>query len=357
MPTVTTPSRMLTLLLGLLLAALAGSAGAIPSQVGISGQLLDKTGQPVHYYRYVDAYHPKVETTRSLDAEVRFYNSAYASVPIRTIQTKASAYNGYFNLGFEPFPEMMTKDALWYSLSIDANQNGLDAGDAFNTKVEMSSVPFALSASPVHSFTTHGGYIKNITRADTYYSNLMVAPFETPAGGIDFDTMTIMSGGIDDGAVFSFGLYDETGILVANSGPITVKGFSIENGTYLEVKPGHIHLEPSKVYYTALTTNGVQAAFPNGAKPVAPVCGIIPLATHTGALPARFNPDTLNVTQNIVFLPICLALAPSAQTTAKAAPAPGQGASKPTYRWISPKKGKKQGIVAGKVTVLPTEGL
>lgn len=322
--------RIFIWLLELCLCGSSLSAWAIPATVNISGQLLDKSGNPVKYM------HPTVPATQiqvNLAAKVRLYDSPSTStLPFATLSATASAYDGIFNITFALPETAVTKDSLWYAVSIDADRNGLSSSDDFPDRLGISAVPFALSAKALKNFTTFGG-TRGGGGSPTKFSGFMnVVPFETPAGGVEFNRMNVLLVSGKPGDAFEFGLYDENGTRLATSGLIPITGSATLTNAFLQVKTSKITLKPSATYYIGLARNNVSLALPYGLMPVSPVMGWVTLTKTTGEIPTSFDPATIEPSINAQALPVTFNLADEA-----AAPKAEWISSKtggPQYRWI-----------------------
>lgn len=323
-------NRILAAIIMMLLAVLAAApAGAIPGKILISGQLLDKDGNPVHYT--TPTLSGPQEISVGLAARVMLYDSATAPAAFAIIPTTATAYNAYFNISFTLPDTAVTKDSLWYALSIDVANDGLSSSDFFPDRFEIGSVPFALSARPVTFFTTFSGSKEG---GGSYYrfANIMnVCPFETPPGGVEFNQMNIILFLGMPNSAFSFGIYDESGVLVVSSGLITIKGVEMSE-SFLQVKHQTVKLMPSKIYYVGIARNNTGTYFANGLRPAAPIMGTVAIPKADGSIPVSFSPSKIVPDTSIYYLPVTLCLvADDATSGTKWEQAkPGQ----PQYRWI-----------------------
>lgn len=320
-----------------------GSSGlgwSIPATLSVSGRLLDAKGEPIRYYQGSGA--TRIEIEVNLTAELKFYDSETASTPIYTLTTTATAYSGYFNIRFTLPGSVLVKDQVYYTMAIDADRNALSSADLFAGRFQLGSVPYALSAKPAHAFTTHSGSRDGSSSPNEYLKIMMVAPFETPPGGVEFNRMNIVLGSGSPGSSFSFGIYDEQGKRVAYSGKIDIKDASVSDA-FLEVKLSEtVKLEPSKIYYTGLARNSTGAGFPRGLRPNTPTFGFVPIPLADGSIPTTFDPAQIDPTTHAIPLSITLTLV--------ASPAParqGVDPDKPQIRWIIP---KNTGISEGKVS-------
>ena len=113
---------------------------------------------------------------------------------------------------------------------------------------------------------------------------MMVCPFESPAGGVEFNQMNIYLLDADGGARFSYGIYDESGARIAYSGLITIPA-TVEslNRAFLQVKVPNMKLQPSAIYYVGLSRDP-NMYFPFALAPVAPVLGTISNPNHKGGV-------------------------------------------------------------------------
>ena len=245
-------------------------------------------------------------------------------------------------MGFRPPMSVITKDSVWYAVSIDVDQNGLTSNDDFPDRIEMGSVPYALSAKPQNSFTTCFGVITYHPVEDKTGETMMVAPFETPPGGVEFNQMNTIFQVVVENAALSFGIYDEQGKRIAYSGVIHSPATVTLAGVYLQVAHPTVKLEPSKIYYIGITaqfTSTLSTVAPAcGVRPAAPTFGTVTIAKANGGLPASFNPDTIDSDPYAVALPVTLINTDKPTTTGFQKTSSG-GTS---YRWIQSKvkKGK-----------------
>ena len=322
----------------IIFAGLSGAGWATP-RLGVSGRLLDASGNPIRYYEGTGP--SRHEVTVNLTSQLKFYDSETGQTPMHTLATTAEAMGGYFSIYFTLPGPVLLKDQIYYTLAIDADRNGLTSNDLFTGRFQIGAVPFALSAQPSHNFTTHGGKVGSgygYGRPGHPEDLLVmkVAPFETPSGAVEFNKMNILVGMVPAGTKFTFGIYDEQGQIVVSSGLISVKDVSITNA-YLDVKLSQtIKLEPAKIYYTGYASSNVSFDVPTGNTPVSPVIGDIPLSTNNGSIPNSFNPSTLVSNSYTNALPITLTHVPSAPAPARQ----GVDATKPQIRWIYTKQSK-----------------
>lgn len=306
----------------------AGLLWAIPPTLNISGRLLDRNGTPVRYYQ--DNPSGRVEIPVQLTAELKFYDTQTTTTASCTLPATAKAYQGYFGIIFTPPDSLLTKDSLYYSLSIDADQNGLTTDDAFPDRFQVSSVPFALSAKPSTFFTTHHGMKYTSQSSSVPAKYIMLSPFETPPGGVEFNTMDTFIYGAPANSKFSFGIYDQQGTLVVSSGPVNAGSAGL--GEYfVEANHQKIKLQPSTTYYAAVMRSSTQVSFLEAVAPPAPVYGIIDLSTTDGTIPASVDLTKLIHTNNAIALPITLSLH---QDTMTVQMAQKTGPSKPQVRLI-----------------------
>lgn len=331
------------ILLGcLLLMGSALSSWAIPANIHISGRLLDKNGMPVYYWE--PGVWGSQQATVSLPAKVKFYDSATTTSPFIVVSATASAYDAFFNISLALPEAAVVKSSLWYTLSIDVDRNGLTSADDFPDRFEIGSVPFALSAKPQLAFTTHGGWTgwnDNFSTLDGTYPThkMMVAPFETPAGGVEFNQMNFFLNQGYAGYSFSFGIYDKDGKQVVSSGLIDIKGADIVK-SFLQVKHQKVKLQPSTIYYTAAAAGRWDFSFPQGLRPAAPTYGKVDIPRANGLIPTAFDPTKINPDTHAAALPITLILDESSGSSK-----PGWSNTKPggpQYRWVIPAPLAKQ---------------
>lgn len=314
----------------------SGLGWSIPAMLAVSGRLLDAKGEPIHYYE-TDAY-GKHEIQVALVAELKFFDSETAQTSIHTLNATAVANNGYFSIQFTLPGSVLTKDQIFYTLAIDTDRNGLTSADLFASRFQFGSVPFALSAKPAHAFTTHGGQAMQATSYDFFKNLMQVAPFETPPGGVEFNKMNIELGSGMQGDSFAFGIYDEQGKLVTNSGRINIKDVSV-SAAFLEVKlPQTVRLEPSRIYYTGLARNSKNPAFRPGLKPGSPVYGFVTIPLSDGSVPNSFDPTQIDPDERAIPLPITLSLI--SDQTSSVLVRQGMDMTKPQIRWVYLKTSK-----------------
>ena len=181
---------LLSLLGCIVLWGSAGFAWSIPTEIGVSGRLLDSNGNPIHYTIH-DPMAGTVEQHVTLPSRIDFWDSTTAATPFASLLTVTSAFNGYFNMGFVPPISVITKDVIWYSVAIDVDRNGLTSSDNFPERIQITSMPYALSAKPQNAFVTFQG-IANYQYAGFQDPKFLhVTPFETPPGGVEFNQMNI----------------------------------------------------------------------------------------------------------------------------------------------------------------------
>ena len=325
------PTRLLFLVWLGMLSILPASAS--PGRIHVSGRLLDSSGEPIIFWSYGEMMQVQ------LPAEVRLYGSRTAADPLATMRTVAESYGGYFHINFEIPNGVLTRGELWYGLSIDGDRNGLSESDRFNERFEIGAVPFALAAKPVRSFTTHGGITRSGSATTEPADFVWVAPFETPAGGVEFDTMAITLRTASANTAFSFGIYDESGKLVVSSGLIEVK--AAVSDAFLEVSHERIVLEPSAIYFSgAARSDGSKGSvfFPKGLVPAGPIYGRAPSTTRDGSIPPSFAPGAIAIDKWAPCLPITLTLQNSAAGTSSPSMR-GEAPVKPRVRWIFPEYG------------------
>ena len=319
----------------MLLWGVADLAWAIPPNMTVTGRLLDKNGNPIHYYTY-DPIWGKSEYSVILHSRIQFYDSKTAASPFAALATSTTCNLGYFQMGLRPPISVITKDSVWYAVSIDVDQNGLTSSDDFPDRVEMGSVPYALSAKPQNSFTTCFGVVTYRPFDDQTGGSMMVVPFETPPGGIEFNQMNTIFQSVVENTSLSFGIYDEQGKRVAYSGVIHSPATVSLAGVYLQVAHPTVKLEPSKIYYVGLTQyentfGSMMAAC--GVCPAAPTFGTVTIPKSSGGLPTSFNPDNIDSDPYAVALPVTLINTDKATTTGFQKTSLG-GTS---YRWIQSK--------------------
>jgi hypothetical protein len=312
----------------------AVSAWAIPATINVSGRLLDQNGSPVYYWRQDPDV--RVQITVSLPAQVKLYDSATIPTPFITVNTTAIAYDAFFNISFNLPDAAVVKNSLWYSLAIDVDQNGLTAADNFPDRFEIGSVPFALSAKPVHSYTTFGGN-KGGGKSDIQPANLMnVCPFETPQGGVEFNRMNVLLPSGQVGGAFEFGIFDHQGQRIISSGLITIQGANLKDA-FLEIQHLTIILQPSTIYYVGMArNNGNYFTFLDGIRPCSPVFGRVTIPQNTGGLPISFSTDSIDPNNDAIAMPITLSLATTSKPGIIWKGKPGG----PQYRWIIPSSTK-----------------
>lgn len=311
-----------------LLLSVAQCSWSMSSTLCTSGRLLDANGNPKHYYKQFG--NTSVEWPTTLTTQMKFYGSETTTTCIYTLNTTCLAKHGYFTLNFSLPWSVLQKEPLYYSLAIDADQNGLTSSDQFAGRFTWGVVPWALSAKPSHNFTTHYGHVTRWTFNAARNGWLEIAAFEAPAGGIEFNRMMVDVGAAA-GYGFSFGIYDLQGHLVAYSGKITPQ---IGINGFLEIKlPQIVKLEPSTCYYTAYTrSNQEKTTIYEGLKPVQPMYGFVKNLGGDGSLPATFDPDALEYSDYACPIPIVLTL--DGASPSKAAMRAGGSAKIP---WISMK--------------------
>ena len=308
---------------------LSGVGWANPG-LWISGRLLDANGNPIHYY--AGTGESRYEIKVNLGAQIVFYDSETTQSSTSTLDTTAEANEGYFNISFILPGSLLAKNQIYYTLAIDADQNGLTSADLFAGRFQIGAVPFALSTQPSHSFMTHVGRVSDAgSFPQDRWQVMRVAPFEAPAGGVEFNKMNTYITQINPNVTFTFGIYDAQGKLVVSSGPIVNKDTLI-NAAYIEIKlPQVIRLEPTKIYYTGYATSNYGVDLAGGVRPANPVMGEVTLLTNNGSIPASFDPGKIAQKEYGNYaLPIALTL----DETPPAPARQGVDAPKPLIRWI-----------------------
>ena len=325
-------------------------AFAIPGTISISGMLYDENGDPLIYYEEVYGGRSPIRVT--LDAKIDFYTTETSETPTSTLQTTTTTYKGPFNIRFAPPDELLTSNELWYELSIDTGQDGLDASDLFEDRFQVSSVPYALSAKPFPLFTTHVGYK---TLGAAMMDRMQVAPFITPPGGVRFNTMTT-SIKIEAHDQCSFGIYDHEGKLVISTGLVETEDTGYEG--FLEIPVDEVTLQPSQVYFTGALSSQVRGGdlvtinWCYGIRPIAPyLFGEVDMPDRNGRIPQEFSIDSIISKQSSVPLAIALSYDDGSGILSL-----GAGKMKVSLdrqpRWIVPRTDGKPGLmtVPAKVT-------
>lgn len=325
-------STQTKLMLGLLLLLCATCpCFAIPAQTFINGTLMDEQGKPLMFH---DAAGTTLSTV-NLTAVVTFYTSETATVSIYqevTTTTVFATSGGVFSVGFTLPDSLLALNALWYSLAIDSDQNGIDPDDTFEGRFQITAVPFALSAKPVVFYDTHGGTISTSSGTKGSFipsqtfsplSNYMaVAPFTTPPGGVSFNRMNIFIHRIDPYTRLSFGIYDQSGNLVVTSGRLDT-GAAGYSAVYLEINNLSGQLLPSTPYFTAImATNPVMLR--NTFIPSVPLCGVVAVTPDNGLLPQTFAVGSIQTSPEVVPISITLSTIDNAASTQ----------TLPNTRWI-----------------------
>ena len=243
------------------------NASAISNSITISGFLTDSDNNPV---------------TGTFAAEVDFYaDQTTTTMIVAATTTTLTVSEGVFSFILGVPNQLLAMNQVWYSLSIDTDQNGLDPDDLFGERFQITSVPCALSTQPVNSFEPIPYVCSN---GGTSSGNLFLTPFTTPSGGVEFTKIGIYLNGL--GKV-SFGLYDTSGTAVVRS-PLII--LSPNADTY-EIPLSSV-LQPSTMYYIGLGCNTNGLRYSSSSPPLirAGGYGAIFDVVVDGMVPPSFNP-------------------------------------------------------------------
>lgn len=278
-------SRPVALRLCILLMLLPGARAvhAIPDVIAISGVLEDADGAAVD------------SPPEGFLARIEFFASATSTQVVDSVTTRTVVNSGVFSIRHRPSDSLLALDAVFYTLAIDNENNGLDPSDEFPERFEITSAPFALSGAPADFFAIGGGFSPSgaFTASSTTFpfSDMFVYPFISPAGGVRFETMSawMFVFSQDPAAQVSFGLYDENGDRVATTGRFVVDGSS---GPLKEISvSGRLH--PSRLFYAAWARDIGRPSIKRANIPGVRNTGIVPGVVTNGEIPPSFDPSTI----------------------------------------------------------------
>lgn len=256
---------------------MASLASAIPSTISVSGRIDGNA-------RAIDG---------TFTAQIDFFETKTSTTVVSTQTASITVTSGVFSASIEVPDTLLALDSLYYSVAIDLDGNGIDAGDTFEDRFEVTSVPYSLGARPAPVFLT--APVQTFPTIPAQLVNdIQVVDFVTPPGGLRFSHMSLAHvAGAGAGAVtFSYGIYDETGVMVA--GPATVSFNGPRAWTINDFNMPEMQLPPNKRYYAAFATNSASVQVPSSFGTSIPFGrGFIPDGAPGGVLPATFNPETL----------------------------------------------------------------
>ena len=238
------------------------------------------------------------------NAEVKFYETSTSTIVLQTDTfTTSLAVNpsssvvggvkicgGVFAFDVVPTSSVLALDVIWYSLAIDTNENGLDAGDLFEERFKINAVPLLLKGKIKSFWATHG---HTSTWKDRYHSpHLAVSPFIVPAGGVKFN---VMSADVSSGSSISrisFGIYDRNGNSIALTGLQTIPANT--RGLWVVKLDKTIFLEPAELYFTGVGNHEFGGlAVRDSIVADSPLRGAIRDLITDGLIPNSFNPDMI----------------------------------------------------------------
>jgi len=149
------------------------------------------------------------------DWQLVFYQDLTTTTQIGAISsgTLLSA-SGVFSIEVDVSGTIIALPEVWYELAVDIDQDGIDSQDWFTERFKIIPVPYALTGVASPFFVCHGGSVTSVGVGTNPSTRLNVSPFMTPAGGVHFTVMSMR--GQPTPGIFSFGIYDENGIGVAN---------------------------------------------------------------------------------------------------------------------------------------------
>jgi hypothetical protein len=200
---------------------------------------------------------------------------------------------GHFSIKLTLPSDAIGQNELWYQLAIDTDDDGIDADDVFDQRFQITSVPFSVTGQATPFFTAFGGASNPTGPGPNPNLKLSVAPFFTPAGGVEFNRMSILVDFWSSG-ILSFGVYDKTGNLVASSGDIALPGYGYNTYQIIEVTLNERNvLQPSELYYIGWTASS--DAVNLGFGPVIPAVGYgyIAIPDSGGTIPSSFDPTDI----------------------------------------------------------------
>jgi hypothetical protein len=253
---------------------------SIPQEVTITGYLTEAQGDPP-----ID-----VPVTGSFPMQVTFVEDVQEFNEVAVVDCTAEVEQGILNTTLALPDAVLVLEEVWYLVAIDVDGDGFDESDQFGTPMRLTSVPYALSGKPLTYYESHVGQSGAMGWGPNVKGRVYLAPFSAPPGGVRFNRMAA-SFEFEANDDTSFGVYDFEGNLLYSSPllngaqPVGVLAFDIEG-----------RLQPSQIYYTALTSNGDRR----------PRVGMIMLPTmptlgfyDSGKLDGRL-PDKIDI-ENIVF--------------------------------------------------------
>lgn len=259
----------------------AGASWAIPDAITVSGTLQDETGG------WVEGVYPW---------HVKFYASSeeetvLASAGSSSGETVTTVSQGVFAITIKPVPDQIVeRDEVWYSLAMDLNQNGFGPEDEFQTRFQITSVPFSLSAQPVGFFVTNT-VTSFLSSSDFPTTQLRLGGFATPPGGVDFSQMSMrLRNQAAVAARTSFGVYDTSGTLLYSTGEIIIpSGYDAVHTASVSGR-----LQPSTFYYAGWGVNQPAVVVNSYEGPPIPgAAGTIPGVVVNGMIPSSFDPAAM----------------------------------------------------------------
>jgi len=281
-----------------LMILITSSVMSIPSVVSITGSLKDSQGNPI---------------SGNFATELKFYATENGTTVLDTVTTTTQVTSGVFNITLTPPDSIMMVDDIWYSLAIDSNFSGLDSSDLFANRFCITSVPYALSTPALNYFNTANGCDSWYPADPDYYkkNDMCVIPFVSPPGGVEFNKMYIIYRLLDNGPIYiSFGIYDENGYLLYNSGQKSVQANYPDARGYVMVNITG-SLLPSTKYYVGFghdndVLNNLFVGCGSGSS--APNLGWLHNVVSYGQIPTYFNPASIDCDLTIIFVPVNITL-------------------------------------------------
>lgn len=308
------PASRVALIFLALFTLLAPAGWAIPHEVAVTGYLTEQTTTSVAITTGTLVKTVTTPVTGDFPLRMTFKDTPTTTTVVVVVTTTAQVREGVLNAIIQLPEELFVREEVWYLVDLDRDNNGFDAGDRFGQAVRLTSVPYALSAQPLKYFESHGGQGGFKQFGAQFGTNqqgrIVLAPFSTPPGGVEFNRMA-SSFGFDQTADTSFGIYDANGNLVYSSPKIN--GAQINDLLSFEIVG---KLQPSSIYYTALITTAAQTPslgiimLPN-----IPTRGYYMSTSLDGTLPAKIDLNQVQFSSN--YRPISV----SFYTVADTAPA------------------------------------
>ncbi|MBX3729006.1 MAG: hypothetical protein KF858_07455 [Candidatus Sumerlaeia bacterium] len=281
--------RLLAALLVLLALPLAVLA---TPRFTLSGVLQDGQGNPL-------------PNDWNVPTQLVFYATETSETDLETVDATSDILRGIFTAQV-PFPNaLLVYDEIWYTLAIDTNRDGIDAGDLFEGRFRIAQVPLAVATSALDQFDIAGGTPIGGVTPSWEANKLHLREFRTPPSGVVFNRIVSPYHTAAEPIVLcNIGIYNSGGELVYTTNPFL--------GEYINTytTPHHYYsipvegtLEPNTVYYAAFTTtSSVLAYSTNDRFPIGPsMRSHYQLSTTAATLPTQINPQATFTRANLNF--------------------------------------------------------